>query len=286
MTHTASGSRDGVPKAWLVPIVVLVGILLAAAIGWLSRSVVVDFVAWWPLWVAIGAIAVFARARKVGRVRVAGLVPLLATACLGLFLIGHLQGWGAMPSSSASLVGPEPGVVTGAALSARIDGRVEVGASDTGFLYTVVPIRTGGTTGLPEAVERTQGAAISVFLEPVDSPGIYTFAGWDIDLDPAPTWNLSLGGRLEADLSSLRLTELQVEGSGTVTLGAPIAETPVRVSGDHVIQIPEGVAARVVGQAAVPEDWVQTADGWTSPSGGGGWVISVSEGATLEITGA
>jgi hypothetical protein len=275
-----------VPKGWLVPVVVLVGILLAAAIGWLSRSVVIDFVAWWPLWVAIGAVAFFARALKVGRVRVAGLVPLLATAGLGLFLIGHLQGWEAMPSSSASLVGPEPGVITGAALSARIEGRAEVSASDTGFLYTVVPIRTGGTTGLPEAVERTQGTAISVFLEPVESPGIYTFAGWDIDLDPAPTWNLSLGGRLEADLTSLRLTELQVEGSGTVTLGTPIAETPVRVSGDHVIRIPAGVAARVVGQAVVPDDWVQTADGWTSPAGGGGWVISVSEGATLEITGA
>jgi hypothetical protein len=123
-----------------------------------------------------------------------------------------------------------------------------------------------------------------VFLEPVSDPGLYTFAGWDIELDPAPTWNLTLGGRLEADLSALRLTELQVEGSGKVTLGVPFAETPVRVSGEQVIEIPGGAPARVVGQAVVPEGWVQTEDGWSSPTGGGGWVISVSEGATLEIT--
>ena len=286
MTHTASGARPGVPKAWLLPIGVLVGILLAAAIGWLSRSVVIDFVAWWPLWLVIGVLAFFAGARKVGRVRISGIVPLLATAGLGLFLIGHIQGWEAMPSSSASLVGPTSGTVTDAALSARIEGRVDIGPADSGFLYTVVPIRTGGTTGLPEAVERTQGTATSIFLEPVADPGLYTFAGWDLELDPAPTWNLSLGGRLRADLGSLRLTELQVEGSGDVSLGAPLAETPVRVTGEFVIRVPEGAPTRVVGEAVVPADWTQTEDGWSSPAEGGGWVISVAEGATLEIIGA
>ena len=283
MTHTASGARPGVPKAWLVPIVVLVGILLAAAIGWLSRSVVIDFVAWWPLWVVVGALALLAGSRKVGRIRISGIVPLLATAGLGLFLIGHIQGWEAMPSSSASLVGPTSGTVTGAALSARIEGKVEVGAADNGFLYTVVPIRTGGTTGLPEAVERTQSTTISIFLEPVADPGLYTFAGWDLELDPAPTWNLSLGGSLSADLGALRLTELQVEGSGDVSLGNPLAETPVRVTGEFVLRVPEEAPTRVVGEAVVPADWIQTEDGWNSPVEGGGWVISVAEGATLEI---
>ncbi len=283
MTHTASGARPGVPKAWLLPIVVVVGLLLSAAIGWLSRSLVIDFVAWWPLWVVIGALAFFAGSRKVGRVRVAGVVPLLATASLGLFLIGHLEGWEAMPSSSASLVGPASGAVTGAALSARIDGTVVVGAADTGYLYNVVPVRTGGTTGLPEAVERAQGTVISVFLEPVADPGLYTFAGWDLELDPAPSWNLSLGGRLSADLVALELSELQVEGSGIVTLGAPTTETPVRVTGDFELVLPAGAPARVVGEATVPQGWAQTTDGWTSPAGGGGWVFSVSEGSTLEI---
>ncbi len=286
MTHTASGSKTGVPKGWLLPAAVLVVILLSAAIGWLSRSVVIDFVAWWPLWLLLGGLAFFAGQRKVGRMRLAGLIPLVATAALFLFVIGHIQGWEAMPSSSASLVGPASGSVTNAALSARIDGRVDAVAAESGFLYSVSPIRTGGGTGLPQAVERTQGTSIAVDLEPVDDPGLYTFAGWNLQLDPAPTWNVSLGGTIEADLSALRLTELQMEGDGIVTLGQPIAETPVRVSGDFEVRIPTGTAARVVGEAVVPEDWVQTADGWTSPAGDGGWVISVSEGAILEITAA
>ena len=283
MTHTASGSKPGVPKGWLVPGVALVLILVAAAIGWLSRSIVIDFVAWWPLWLLLGGLAFFARHRKLGRVRVDGLIPILATVALGIFLVGHIQGWEAMPSSSASLVGPAWGPVTDAAMSARIDGRVDVVSAESGFLYTVVPIRTGGSTGLPRAVEQTQGTAIAIDLEPVEDPGLYTFAGWSLVLDPAPNWNISLGGTIEADLSTLGLTELQVEGSGSVTLGQPDAETPVRVSGDFEIQIPTGTPARVVGEAVVPDDWTQTSDGWTSPAGGGGWVISVSEGATLEI---
>ncbi len=284
MTHTASGSKPGVPKGWLVPAVALVLILVAAAIGWLSRSIVIDFVAWWPLWLLLGGLAFFGRHMKLGRMRVAGLVPILATVALGVFLVGHIQGWGAMPSSSASLVGPASGSVTDAAMSARIEGRVDVVSAESGFLYTVVPIRTGGSTGLPQAVERTQGTAIAIDLEPVEDPGLYTFDGWSLGLDPAPNWNISLGGTIEADLSTLRLTELQVEGSGSVTLGQTAAETPVRVSGDFEIQVPSGTAARVVGEAVVPDDWTQTSDGWTSPAGGGGWVISVSEGATLEIT--
>ena len=144
------------------------------------------------------------------------------------------------------------------AVGARIDGRVDAVAAESGFLYSVSPIRTGGGTGLPQAVERTQGTSIAVDLEPVDDPGLYTFAGWNLQLDPAPTWNVSLGGTIEADLSALRLTELQMEGDGIVTLGQPIAETPVRVSGDFEVRIPTGTAARVVGEAVVPEDWAQT----------------------------
>jgi hypothetical protein len=284
MTHTASGSSPGVPRAWLLPIGVLVGILLAAVAGWLSRSVVVDFVAWWPVWLLVGSLTFVAGRRRLGKVRLSGLVPLVALAALGVFLAFHILGWDVMPSSSASLVGPSSDTVTTAAMSARIDGRLKVGLGQPGFLYSVVPIRTGGDTGLPEAVERTQGASMAVVLEPVSDPGLYSFAGWSLGLDPAPAWSLSLGGVLSADLTALRVTELQLEGEGSVRLGTPMAETPVSVSGDFEIEVPNGSAVRVVGVAEVPEGWTETSDGWDSPAGAGGWVVSVSEGSTLAIT--
>jgi hypothetical protein len=63
-----------------------------------------------------------------------------------------------------------------------------------------------------------------------------------------------------------------------------MAETPVSVSGDFEIEVPSGSAVRVVGTADVPEGWTETADGWDSPAGAGGWVVSVTEGSTLVIT--
>lgn len=284
MTHTAPGSSRGFPRAWLLPIVAVFGILVYATLGWLSRSVVIDFLSWWPIWVLIAGLAVLVRGRRLGKVHLSGLVPMLALAALGVFLAGHLLGWDAMPSSSASLVGPASDSVTTAAMSARIDGRLDVSLGETGYLYSVVPIRTGGDTGLPEAVERTQGTSVAVVLEPVENPGLYTFAGWSLELDPSPAWALSLGGELSADLSALRVTELQMEGGGSVRLGTPMAETPVSVSGDFEIEVPGGAAVRVVGVAEVPGDWTATADGWQSPAGTGGWVVSVSEGSTLAIT--
>jgi hypothetical protein len=284
MTHTASGSSAGIPRAWLLPVAVLVAILLAAVFGFLSRSVVIDFVAWWPVWVLVGGLGFLARRRRWGKVRLSGLIPLFALAVLGIFLACHILGWDAMPSSAASLVGPSSDTATTAAMSARIEGKLEVRAGQTGFLYAVVPIRTGGDTGLPEAVERTQGTSMAVVLEPVTEPGFYTFAGWDLELDPAPAWALSLGGILSADLTPMRVTELQVEGEGSVRLGTPSAETPVSVSGAFEIEVPEGSAVRVVGSAQVPEGWTETPDGWDSPAGAGGWVISVTEGSTLAIS--
>ncbi len=283
MTHTASGSGRGFPRGWLLPIVALVGILIYAALGWLSRSVVIDLLAWWPLWVLIAAVGIFTRRRRIGKVRLSGVIPVLALAALGLFLAGHLLGWDVMPSSAPPLVGPASESVTTAAMSARIEGRLDVGLGQAGYLYSAVPIRTGGETGLPEAVERTQGTTIAVVLEPVEDPGFYTFAGWGLELDPSPAWALSLGGDLSADLSAFRVTDLQVEGKGSVLLGTPMAETPVSVSGDFEIQVPGGAAVRVVGVAEVPGDWTETEDGWESPAGSGGWVVSVAAGSTLTI---
>jgi len=125
---------------------------------------------------------------------------------------------------------------------------------------------------------------MAVILEPVADPGLYTFAGWSLELDPSPAWALSLGGDLSADLTALRVTELQIEGEGSIRLGSAIGETPVAIAGEFEMEVPSGAAVRVVGSAEVPGNWTETADGWQSPAGSAGWVVSVGEGSTLAIT--
>jgi hypothetical protein len=133
------------------------------------------------------------------------------------------------------------------------------------------------------ATEQLQGPNISVALEPSPDPGLYTFAGWSLDLDEAPTWSLSLSGELEADLTRLRLASLQVDGAGSVALGAAAANTVVTVSGAFELTVPAGTPVRVVGDAVVPSGWTLTDDGYVSPTSGEGWVISAGEGSSLTV---
>jgi hypothetical protein len=126
MTRLAVGFGRGFPRVWLIPIGMLTLVLGIAASGRLSRSIVADLIAWWPVWVGIGIAAYLLRERKVGHFRVAGIVPLVALAFVGLFVWGHLAGWAIMPSASQRLVGPEVGGLTAASLHAEIEGVVEV----------------------------------------------------------------------------------------------------------------------------------------------------------------
>jgi hypothetical protein len=41
---------------------------------------------------------------------------------------------------------------------------------------------------------------------------------------------------------------------------------------------------RVVGEAVVPEGWIESGEGFASPTPGNGWVISVGEGSSLTVT--
>lgn len=282
MTHRAAGSGRGVPRLWLLPMGVLTGMLAVTAVGTLSQSLVLDLAAWWPVWLIVIVMAVLVRRWRVGRVRVAGLVPLLATAALLALLAGHLQGWPVMPSSSSRLIGPAESSPT-ASLSAQIDGVVRI-ASGGGFLYQVEPVRLGGEIGIPEAIEQVQESSISVILQPPSDPGFYAFAGWNIVLSPSPTWVLALQGEIDADLSGLQVTELQLGGDGVVRLGSVSQPTPATISGEFELIVPDGVAVRVVGEAVVPENWQQLSDGWRGPTPGDGWVISVPPGGSLSVT--
>jgi hypothetical protein len=104
-----------------------------------------------------------------------------------------------------------------------------------------------------------------------------------LDLDVAPTWSLSLAGEIDADLARLTLSSLQIDGEGSVSLGAAAAGTVVTVSGDFDLVLPPGAPARVVGNAAVPSSWTASEDGFQGPAPGEGWVISVGEGSSLTV---
>lgn len=284
MTHRAVGFGRGFPRAWLVPIGALTILLGVAASGRLSRSIVADLIAWWPVWLALGVTAYLVRDRKVGAFRLAGLVPFLALFFVGLFIWGHLAGWSLMPSASQRLVGPEVDSFTSARLATSIDGRIEV-AGDAEFLYQVEPIKKGGGIGIPTADENVADSSIAIELHPRSDPGLYVYAGWDLRLSPEPLWDLDLDGALDADLSGLEISALEVSGSGEVRLGVTSMETPVNVGGSFTISVPDGVPARLVGLASVPASWTLTQEGATTPGGGAGWVITVVGDSSVTVVG-
>lgn len=283
MNRLVVGFGRGFPRAWLLPIGAITLLLGIAVAGVLSRSIAADFIAWWPVWIGLGLTAYLVRDQNLGALRMAGLVPLAALFLVGVFALGHLAGWGIMPSASQRLVGPEASGITRASLTAAVDGRVSV-SGDAEFLYRVEPIRRGGRIGIPTASEQMIDSTISVALEEPADPGIYSYAGWDLTLSPVPVWALSLDGAVDADLTNLTIGELSLDGAGSVRLGASEEEAPVTVAGGFEIVVPEGQPVRVVGSASVPASWLLTEDGAMTPGGGVGWVITVVGEGTLNIT--
>lgn len=282
MTHRAVGFGRGFPRAWLLPIGALTILLGVAASGRLSRSIVADLMAWWPIWLGLAITAYLLRERRVGTIRVAGLVPIVALVFVGLFTWGHLAGWSIMPSASQRLVGPNPESFSSVTLIAGIDGEIEMSGGSE-FLYQIEPIKRGGRIGIPEATETVVDTSVTVDLEEPADPGLYSYAGWVLQLSPDAVWSLDLSGAIDADLTALTVEALEVSGGGTVQLGEATIETPVSVGGSFQVSIAAGSAARVVGTAAVPSSWTLTQDGATAPGGGTGWVFTVVGDASLTI---
>jgi hypothetical protein len=255
----------------------------AASLGFLSRSVYVDLIAWWPVWIGLIGLAILLQLRPLGSIRPGGLVALLGSVAAVLFLLGHLSGWALMPSASARLVGPEASEVEVASLTAVINGRVDV-ISGPGFLYEVYPIRWGGSYGLPGAFEAVPNPqTVDVTLVAPADPGRMGFAGWEIFLATGPTWTLDLGGVVSADLSELDVIELVLGGSGEVELGGTEFPRQVTVSGVFQLRFPPGVPILVTGEATVPEGWIETDEGWRSPHDGEVWRVTVEPGSVATI---
>lgn len=281
MTHRAARPGRGIPRTWMLPLGALAALLGAVAGDLLSRSLVLDLVAWWPVWLVLVVGVVLARGRRLGRIRLSALVPLLVLAAVAALVIGHLQGWALMPSATARLVGP-PSESSGAAMVARVDGQLVVNSGDR-YLYQVYPVRLGGQVGIPGSTEQVEGDTISIELIPPADPGLYVFAGWELWLSPEPLWSLTLEGIVDADMSELQVGALQLAGEGTVILGPGSVGASVLVDGVFEMVVPFNSPVRVIGDARVPASWQQLDDGFRSPAGDEGWVITVAKGATVSV---
>ncbi|MCI0679374.1 MAG: hypothetical protein L0Z63_10090, partial [Actinobacteria bacterium] len=271
-----------VPRLWMLPLGVLAGLAVSVAAGVTSRALILDLIAWWPVWAGLAVVVWWARGRLWGPVRVSGLVPVLGLALVVGFLIGHIQGWTAMPSAGGVLVGPEPEGLETVDLQALIPGELRVSMGGD-FLYLVTPVRWGGEVGAAEGIEETSGVAMRLALRPDPDKPMMVFAGWDILLSGVPAWRLDLEGQVTADLTGLRVTGVDLAGSGRVRLGGVASETIVRVEGTYTIEVPSGQPARLVGQATVPGDWIADDEGWRSPVVGRGWVVEAGGGARVVV---
>ena len=285
MTLGTVGFGRSFPRIWIVPIGIFVLTFGLAVVGVLSRAVAADFLAWWPVWVGLIVAAVLLRDRYFGRIRAAGLVPLVATLSAMVFLAGHILGWSAMPSSAQILAGPSADDWADASFTASIDGVVEVSAGSTGNLYVVEPARGGGQFGIPDAVERREDSSIAIRLVEDEDPGLYAYSGWKITLAPGAVWTLELDGAVDADLSELSIGGAALNGAGRLELGVAAAAATITISGDFDVLIDAASAASVSGVASVPDSWVLTDTGAEAPAGGeGGWTIVVDSEATVRVT--
>lgn len=282
MTRRAAGRRRGVPRIWLLPTLIFTAILGLTAADLLSRSLVLDLVAWWPVWLLLAVVAVAAGRRRIGRVRIGGVVSIFVGAALVAFIVGHLNGWPINPSATRYLVGPQADPYAVAEMVAVIDGDLRIGVG-SGFLYEVSPLPGGGSVGTPSATEQISEESISVSLEAPQVPGFDRSSGWDISLSGSPSWSLVLGGDVEADLTGIEVSSLDLTGVGHVTLGRVGENTLVEVDGAFVFRIPPEVPAQVTGTAQVPDSWTGTGDGWRSPAEGTGWIISVPPGSVVSV---
>ena len=283
MTTGTVGARSGVPRIWFLPILALAAIPVAIAAELLSKSVVLDLIAWWPVWLLLGIVVLAARGRRIGRVRPSAVIPILATLALGVFTIGHLLGWPVMPSTSQRLVGPVTTGIQEADLTAKLDGDLHVSAGSS-FLYEVGPVRRGGEIGIPDASELTQSGAVSITFEHPAAPGLFVFSGWDITLSADVPWILNLDGSLDADLSQLTISSLQVDGMGVLRLGEASTLVIGQITGTFEIVVPPDAAVRVIGQATVPVTWQQLSDGARSPNTADGWLITVLSPGSVTFT--
>lgn len=284
MTESEGGHPMAV-AAWIL----LVGLLIAGTAGVvggiLSRSLVVDLVAMWPLLAVVLMVGLIGWLRRRRR-RASAILPLAIFTALVLAAALHLGRWDRLPSAQARLTGPPASELSSeTGLTAQVVGDLELGAAPDDVGYRVEPIMAGGLVGVPQATETSVDGEVTVELSAADAPSWYTFSGWRLELSPAIEWRLVLNGRITADLNEVVVTSAAVAGSGTLVLGAPgVGGSVIAMSGDFVVNIPSGVPVEVEGEASVPDGWETAGSVHRSPTvGEDPWRIRVEGDAPVRI---
>lgn len=282
--NSRAGGHPFTVAAWILVVGLVVAVAFGVTTGILSRSLVVDLAAMWPLFAVALIVGLAARLLRKSR-RAGAILPLsLFTA---LFLAGaiHLEGWDQLPSASGRLVGPDPSALSDPTeLTAQISGDLVIVPTDTAA-YVVEPIVRGGSVGIPQATETSVDGAVSIRIEAdPEAPSWYTFSGWRIGISPAVTWRLVLNGRIDADLTAVTLSSAAIAGSGLIRLGTPPADgASVIIAGDFDVVVPADVPVTVTGAADVPGGWQADGDRARAPADGAGWRIDVQGDAVPRI---
>lgn len=267
--------------AWMLVGAVVLATGFGVVGGILSRALVVDLVAMWPLFALILITGVIGWLRSRRRQRRAGaILPLSIFSALILTGALHLGGWDQLPSAEARLTGlPADELSDPARLTAQIQGTLQIRPLVDGVGYRIDPVLRGGRVGVPEATETFVDGALSVRVSAAEAPGWYTFSGWEMGLAPDVRWRLVLNGQLDADFRSIPLESVAVAGSGTIRLGDPPATgAELTVAGDFQVVVPDTAPVSVMGAATTPSEWTATDGATASPEwdpASGGWRILV-----------
>ena len=121
-----------------------------------------------------------------------------------------------------------------------------------GAAVTIDPTRRGGDTAPPAGAFRRQGSTLDVVVEERADPGWLGFSGWEVPSRSRCPVDVTVAApEMSLDVSGLRISGLDVQGSGIVVLGDEPAA--VTVSGDLTLVLPVGVAAVLTGSAHVPD---------------------------------
>lgn len=257
--------------------------LVALAVGVvgnvLSRTLVLDAVALWPL----AALVVPAAIVGVSRGRRRALAPLVLLTWLLVTVGAHLGSVEGLPSGAAT-VEVDLGTVEDARLVVAVP-EVALTVGDGPFIVRPAPI---GGRGGPPVVERVAGerSAALTITDAADRSWWFRFGAYDLTLPTATTWTIEVtAASIEADLTALPIAGGRLEASsGQVELGRPAGEASLVIAGNIEITLPADVAATVTGAGDVPSDWTVDGERATSPATGSGWLIVVQSGSVRITT--
>lgn len=280
----SEGGAD--PSPWPVALWLLfsmAGVAIAVAIGagLLSKSLILDLVALWPI-AGLGFILTVVAAVRGGLWRWPP--PLIWLAWLLTILGLHLGAFGLLPSAVGD-ISPEIAVdeVGAATLTAGPVDALSVAFSDRSELISVKMRRLGGGVAPASATQLVGEGRAEIVLTQRDDPGFFEFEGWDIDLGIVSTWELTLrSSDLSLDTSGIRQASMTVEGAGSVRLAGVPEASVLEVNGEFEITVPAGIGVVLDGIAATPTDWMTTGRGSTAP-GDLVWTVIVADGSNVSV---